>query len=150
MKKEKKIKINYITYINKHYVPTTYNLRMWINISKIKDLLTQVNLIFVGSKRMRTLNKKYLKKDKPTNVLTFTYENIGSVVGDIVLCPEIINQEAKEYGFSSNLRWAHMIVHSMLHLQGYDHHTKNEQVNMESMEIKLLTNMNFENPYVRN
>ena len=99
---------------------------------------------------MRTLNKKYLKKDKPTNVLTFTYENIGSVVGDIVLCPEIINQEAKEYGFSSNLRWAHMIVHSMLHLQGYDHHTKNEQVNMESMEIKLLTNMNFENPYVRN
>ena len=150
MKKEKKIKINYITYINKHYVPTTNNLRMWINISKIKDLLTQVNLIFVGSKRMRTLNKKYLKKDKTTNVLTFTYENIGSVVGDIVLCPEIINQEAKEYGFSSNLRWAHMIVHSMLHLQGYDHHTKNEQVNMESMEIKLLTNMNFENPYVRN
>ena len=131
-------------------MPTTNNLRMWINISKIKDLLTQVNLIFVGSKRMRTLNKKYLKKDKPTNVLTFTYENIGSVVGDIVLCPEIINQEAKVYGFSSNLRWVHMIVHSMLHLQGYDHHTKNEQVNMESMEIKLLTNMNFENPYVRN
>ena len=68
MKKEKN-KINYITYINKHYVPTTNNLRMWINISKIKT--TQVNLILLGQKD-ETLNKKYLKKDKPTNVLTFT------------------------------------------------------------------------------
>lgn len=97
---------------------------------------------------MRTLNSKYLKKDKSTNVLTFSYDDDG-FYGDIILCPEIINREAKKYGFSPNFRWAHMIVHSMLHLQGYDHITKKERLFMEKTEVKLLNGMNFGNPYVR-
>jgi len=149
MKKEKKIKINFISYIKKHYTPSTRNMKKWISTGLIKNLVSQVNIIFVGNQRMRTLNKKFLSKDNPTNVLTFTYKDDKILNGDIILCPEIINKEAKQFGFSYDLRWAHMIVHSMLHLQGYDHHTKKSQINMENMEIKLLSNMKYNNPYVR-
>ena len=148
MKKEKKIKINYVRYIKKHYVPTTSKLKTWIRSSLMKSFINHVNLIFVGQKRMRTLNSKYLKKDKSTNVLTVSY-NDGGFYGDIILCPEIINREAKKYGFSPKFRWAHMIVHSMLHLQGYNHITKRERLFMEKTEVKLLNSMNFGNPYVR-
>ena len=148
MKKEKKIKINYVRYIKKHYVPSTSNLKTWICFSLMKGFINHVNLIFVGQKRKRTLNSKYLKKDKSTNVLTFSYDDDG-LYGDIILCPEIINREAKKYGFSPNFRWAHMIVHSMLHLQGYNHVTKRERLFMEKTEVKLLNSMNFGNPYVR-
>ena len=99
---------------------------------------------------MQTLNNKYLKKDKPTNVLTFTYKEKEIIYGDIILCPKIINSEAKEFGFSSNFRWAHMIIHAMLHLQGHRHNSKKNRTFMEDIEVKLLTSMNFGNPYVRN
>ena len=149
MKKEKKIKINFISYIKKHYTPSTRNMKKWIFMGSIENLVTHVNIIFVGKKRMRTFNKKFLLKDYPTNVLTFANEYEKILNGDIILCPEVINEEAKKFGFSSDSRWAHMIIHSMLHLQGYNHHTKKSQINMENMEIKLLSNMKYNNPYVR-
>tara|TARA_B100000902_G_scaffold364227_1_gene384020 strand:+ start:690 stop:1142 length:453 start_codon:yes stop_codon:yes gene_type:complete len=149
MKKEKKIKINYISYIKKHYTPSARNLKKWILMGLLKDIISEVNIIFAGSQRIRTLNRKFLNKNKPTNVLTFTYKDYKNTSGDIILCPEIINKEAKSFGFSNDSRWAHMIVHSMLHLQGYDHHSRDNQVSMENMEIKILSNMKYNNPYVR-
>ena len=149
MKNEKKIKINYISYIKKYYTPSVRNLKKWILLGLLNDTISEVNIIFAGSQRIRTLNKKFLNKDKPTNVLTFTYKDYKNISGDIILCPEIINKEAKSFGFSNDSRWAHMIVHSMLHLQGYDHQSRENQVNMENMEIKLLSNMKYNNPYVR-
>ena len=148
MKKEKKIKINYIKFIKKQYVPSKYNFATWVNFSVIEKFINHVNLIFVGQKRMRTLSNKFLNKDKPTNVLTFP-NNDKFCNSDIVLCPEIINKEAKKYGFSNDFRWAHMIVHSMLHLQGFNHSTKRDRLFMEKTEVKLLNSMNFGNPYVR-
>ena len=149
MTKEKKIKINYITFIKKQYMPSTSRFKKWIKIGSVKNIISQINIIFVGKQRMRSLNKKYLNKDKSTNVLTFPYNDDNHFSGDIVLCPEVINKEAKKFGFSSDLRWAHMIIHSMLHLQGYDHKTKRERMNMENMEVKLLAHMNYGDPYVR-
>ena len=149
MEKEKKIKINYISYIKKHYVPSKHNLKTWIDRSLLKSFINHVNLIFVGSQRMRSLNNNFLGKYKVTNVLTFHYEENKIFFGDIILCPEIINKEAKKYGFDQNFRWAHMIVHSMLHLQGYNHGSKKDQISMEQKEIKILTSMKFGNPYVR-
>jgi probable rRNA maturation factor len=116
----------------------------------MKDFLSHINIIFVGQQRIRTLNKKYLNNDYATNVLTFPNYDKNSSSGDIILCPIIINQEAKKFGISSNLRWAHMIIHSMLHLQGYTHEVKKNRLNMEKLEIKLLADMNYGNPYVRN
>jgi len=149
MKNAKKIKINYISYIKNHYTPSTRNLKKWVLMGLIKNTISQVNIIFVGTQRMTTLNRQFLNKNKPTNVLTFIFKEYKILNGDIILCPEIINKEAKKFGFSNDSRWAHMIVHSMLHLQGYDHHNKENQTNMEKMEIKLLSNMKYNNPYVR-
>ena len=149
MKNAKKIKINYISYIKNHYTPSTRNLKKWVHMGLIKNTISQVNIIFVGTQRMTTLNRQFLNKNKPTNVLTFIFKEYKILNGDIILCPEIINKEAKKFGFSNDSRWAHMIVHSMLHLQGYDHHNKENQTNMEKMEIKLLSNMKYNNPYVR-
>tara|TARA_B100001057_G_scaffold381056_1_gene386840 strand:+ start:144 stop:596 length:453 start_codon:yes stop_codon:yes gene_type:complete len=148
MKSEKKIKINYISYIKNQHIPSTRNLKKWILSGLVKKAVSQVNIIFVGNQRIRTLNRTYLNKDKPTNVLTFSYENDNTLTGEIVLCPQIINHEAKKFGLSLNLRWAHMIVHSMLHIQGYDHKTKINQIDMEKTEVKLLSRMNYDNPYV--
>ena len=64
----------------------------------MRSFINHVNLIFVGQKRMRTLNSKYLKKDKSTNVLTFSYDD-DDFYGDIILCPEIINRKQKNMGF---------------------------------------------------
>lgn len=149
MKKEKKIKINYITYIKNHYTPTTVKMKKWIVKSLLVDLPSQINIIFVGKKRIRTLNNKYLNNDFPTNVLTFNNDMSEELSGDIVLCPEIINYESKKYELPVNLRWAHMIIHSMLHLQGYDHKIKKDRIHMENIEVKILNDMNYGNPYER-
>jgi probable rRNA maturation factor len=115
----------------------------------MKDVLTHVNIIFVGHQRIRTLNKIYLNNDHATNVLTFPNNDKNTSSGDIILCPKIINQEAKQFGLPLKLRWAHMIIHSMLHLQGYTHNVTRNRLKMEKLEVKLLTDMNYGNPYVR-
>ena len=149
MEKEKKIKISYITYIKKHYIPSSRIIRKWILVSLMKDVLSHVNIIFVGNQRIRTLNKNFLNNDYATNVLTFPNNDKNTSSGDIVLCPKIINQEAKQFGLPLRLRWAHMIIHSMLHLQGYTHNVTRNRLKMEKLEVKLLTDMNYGNPYVR-
>ena len=103
MKKEKTIKINHITYISKHYIPSPRNIKKWVNMSLTKSFIDHVNLIFVGERRMQTLNNKYLKKDKPTNVLTFIYKEKEIIYGDIILCPKVINSEAKDLDFHQTL-----------------------------------------------
>ena len=149
MEKEKIIKISYITYIKKHYIPSSRIIKKWILVSLMKDVLTHVNIIFVGHQRIRTLNKIYLNNDHATNVLTFPNNDKNTSSGDIILCPKIINQEAKQFGLPLKLRWAHMIIHSMLHLQGYTHNVTRNRLKMEKLEVKLLTDMNYGNPYVR-
>ena len=149
MEKEKRIKISYITYIKKHYIPSSRIIKKWILVSLMKDVLSHVNIIFVGHQRIRTLNKIYLSNDHATNVLTFPNNDKNTTSGDIILCPKIINQEAKQFGLPLKLRWAHMIIHSMLHLQGYTHNVTRNRLKMEKLEVKLLADMNYGNPYVR-
>ena len=85
MKKEKKIKINYVRYIKKHYVPSTSNLKTWIRSSLMKSFINHVNLIFVGQKRMRTLNSTYLKKDKSTTLLDVKNKMIENRIVEYVI-----------------------------------------------------------------
>ena len=111
MKKEKKIKINYVTYIKNHYIPSTVNMKKWILKSLLVELPSQINIIFVGKKRIRTLNNKYLNHDYSTNVLTFPYDDSELLSGDIVLCPEIINHESKTYELSKkSALWGSLMV----------------------------------------
>ncbi|MDP3800283.1 MAG: rRNA maturation RNase YbeY [bacterium] len=86
-------------------------------------------LIFVSKKKMAELNKKYRGKDKPTNVLSFE-------TGDVVVCPAVVLEEAKTYGFTQKKWMTRLIVHGILHLAGYDHETKKEEEEMMALELK--------------
>lgn len=97
------------------------------------------------------LNGQYRSKVGPTNVLSFPFEAPpgmeSDILGDLVVCAPVVEREAQEQGKSLNAHWAHMVVHGVLHLHGYDHIKENEAVIMESQEIAILSKLGFQNPY---
>ena len=105
----------------------------------------------VGAEESAALNRAYRKKEGPTNVLSFTYgENGGSPVnllGDLVICAPVVATEALEQSKSLEAHWAHMVVHGLLHLLGYDHEETSDALEMESMELEFLTGFGYPNPY---
>jgi len=111
-----------------------------------------VSLQIVSRDEMQELNRKYRGQDKATNVLSFPMQLPDEVsinlLGDLVLCAEVINAEAEEQAKSRSAHWAHMVVHGMLHLQGLDHVNDEDADKMESAEIKILSKLGFENPYI--
>jgi probable rRNA maturation factor len=108
----------------------------------------EVTVRFVGSIEGRDLNRDYRGKDYATNVLSFPYENGGRVHGDLVLCREVVEREAREQGKAPEAHYAHMVVHGMLHLQGYDHETgRHEAECMEALERKILADLGYPDPY---
>lgn len=99
----------------------------------------------------RQLNHDYRGMDKPTNVLSFPFEPIPQIelrhIGDLVICAPVVAREAREQGKTAAAHWAHMVVHGMLHLQGYDHETDDQAVAMETLETDILTGLGFPAPY---
>ena len=90
-------------------------------------------------------------RDKPTNVLSFTFEPPPGFedphLGDLVICTEVVEREAREQGKTPEAHYAHMVVHGLLHLQGYDHEEADEAQRMESLEIEILRRLGYDNPY---
>lgn len=97
-----------------------------------------VNLIFVSKKKMAELNKKYRGKSKPTNVLSFE-------TGDVVICPAVVLEEAKKYGFTQKKWMTSLIVHGILHLVGYDHEAHKDRLEMERLEKVVLGKLGIKN-----
>jgi len=98
-------------------------------------------LIFVSSRRMAELNKKYRAKEGPTSVLSFTAYNEprpGWGTGDVVICPSVVKKEAEKAGFTQKKWMTWLIVHGILHLAGYDHKTQKDRIKMEKLEDKVL------------
>jgi len=99
----------------------------------------------------QVLNTQFRHKNKPTNVLSFPYESTGhgddNYLGDIAICASVVKQEANEQQKPLIAHWAHMSIHGILHLLGYDHQKKAEAAEMEALEIALLNKLGFENPY---
>ncbi|MFK4753238.1 rRNA maturation RNase YbeY [Oceanobacter antarcticus] len=97
------------------------------------------------------LNSEYRGKDSPTNVLSFPFEAPPQVpiplLGDLVICVQIVTREAHEQGKSANAHWAHMVIHGCLHLLGYDHINDDEAEEMEELEQRLLAQLGFPDPY---
>jgi len=112
---------------------------------------TEVTIRIVDNDESRELNNQYRDKDKPTNVLSFPFEAPAGITvplaGDLVICAPVVEQEAREQSKDAVAHWAHMVVHGMLHLQGYDHIEDNEAEVMEALEIRLLAQLGFANPY---
>ena len=111
----------------------------------------EIYIGFINTPEMHAINLTYRHKDKPTNVLSFPFTAPPgietSTLGDILICPEIIFQEAEEQNKKLEHHFAHMVIHGTLHLLGYDHETPEEAVIMESLEKKLLDHWNIPNPY---
>ena len=155
MKKEinKSLSVKFIDYEAENGYPSEYKIRKWARRAYLGQNKNSVNIKLASVNEMKSLNKKYFNKTKPCNVLSFpdlltSFKHVD-FLGDIIICGEVVIGESKKFNVDPDKRWAHMIVHSMLHLQGYDHHNKENQTNMEKMEIKLLSNMKYNNPYVR-
>ena len=105
---------------------------------------SEVTLRVVGNAEGRLLNRGFRKRDRATNVLSFSY---GRRHGDVVLCHPVIRREAKEQRKSIAAHYAHLVVHGILHLRGHDHRRKGEAQRMESMEIRVLRRLGFGDPY---
>ncbi|MGA7948543.1 MAG: rRNA maturation RNase YbeY [Thiobacillaceae bacterium] len=114
--------------------------------------MVSVTLRLVEDEEGRALNRNYRGKDYATNVLTFIsgknkFEPKVAMSGDIVLCAPVVETEARQQGKDLLDHYAHLTVHGMLHLQGYDHESDEEAVIMEAREATILAKLGFSDPY---
>lgn len=117
----------------------------------------ELTIRIVTSEESRELDFQYRHKDKPTNVLSFPYEYPEGIpepeiilLGDLVICQDVVEKEAKDQEKQLYAHYAHMVVHGCLHLLGYDHITDEEAEEMESLETEIMVNiLNLPNPYER-
>ena len=113
----------------------------------------EVCIRVVDSDESRQLNHSYRDKDKPTNVLSFPFtvpDNIpidSTLLGDLIICAPLVAEEAMQQGKESIAHWAHLVIHGILHLLGYDHIEDNDAKIMETIEIELLEQLGYPNPY---
>jgi probable rRNA maturation factor len=105
----------------------------------------EVCVVLANDAFVRNLNRDFRRKDKPTNVLSFPGDEH---LGDIILARQTILREAKEQGKTARDHAVHLIVHGMLHLQGYDHEHEKDAKAMEALEIKILKKLGISNPYL--
>jgi probable rRNA maturation factor len=111
----------------------------------LRDMETTVRI--VNENEGRQLNADYRHKDYATNVLSFVYETTPSVHGDLVLCAPVVTREAAEQGKDIIAHYAHLIVHGVLHLHGYDHLDDETATVMEALEIGIMAKLGYANPY---
>lgn len=127
-------------------LPTKAQLRKWAKATQRVD--TEVTIRIVDEAEGRALNLAYRAKDYATNVLTFPMAEEPHLMGDIVLCAPIIEQEANDQHKDLIAHYAHLTVHGVLHLHGYDHENEPQAELMESIEISILTKLGYANPYI--
>lgn len=134
-------------------VPSRQHLQRWLNLvlTEQKYKKAEVVIRIVDEAESAELNQRYRHKPGPTNVLAFPFEAPNEVtvnlLGDLVICAQVVAREASEQNKLLLSHWAHMVIHGVLHLLGYDHLTEHEAQIMESLEIKLLSQLGYSNPY---
>ena len=135
---------------NKTGLPLRPQIRTWTRAALDADGAKggQITIRFVDTEEGQSLNRDYRGKDYATNVLSFPYESEPIVCGDLVICAPVVEREAAEQGKELEAHYAHLIVHGILHLQGYDHEAGEQEAQlMESHERALLTKLGFADPY---
>ena len=122
-------------------------IRRWVQAALFFD--AELTVRFVTEKEGRTLNRSYRDKDYATNVLTFNYHESEEQAthADIVLCSDVLMRESEEQNISLEQHAAHLIVHGVLHAQGYDHENDEDAVEMETLETEISSSLGFPNPY---
>lgn len=131
-------------------VPGADEFRRWVEAAT-KRLPAEVLIRLVDRLESTELNQRYRGKSGPTNVLSFPFQVPPGVhcdlLGDIILCVPLVADEAVAQRKSVLAHWAHLTVHGMLHLQGFDHQEEESAEIMEAEEIAILAELGFQNPY---
>ena len=131
-------------------LPSRPQIRAWTRAALEVDGARggQITIRLVGMEESRALNSSYRNKDTATNVLSFSYETEPVVCGDLAICVPVVLREAAEQGKPPEAHYAHLIVHGVLHLQGYDHErSKTEAQRMEDKERIVLAALGYADPY---
>ena len=124
-------------------------IRPWVKAALQQP--AQVVVRLVGSAESKRLNNQYRAQNHATNILTFSLSENGlsaELMADLVICMPVLEREAKEQGKTLEHHFAHLVVHGMLHAQGFDHEDEIDAIAMESLEIAILKRLKIQNPYV--
>jgi probable rRNA maturation factor len=134
------------------WTPPARDFRLWANTVLGSGASGhEISVLLVGERRSRTLNARYRGRDKSTNVLSFpapaAAAHSSGLLGDLVICPAVLRAEARAQDKTVRAHWAHMVVHGLLHLIGYDHEREDDAQRMERREVRVLRQLGFANPY---
>ena len=142
-----------VQYASRRPAPAPPLIRRWARaaLADSRARAVQLGVRIVNDRESATLNTRYRRKRGSTNVLSFPFEaptgTATSVLGDLVICAPVVNREAKAKSVPAAAHWAHMVVHGILHLRGYDHQSRREAAIMERKEARVLKDLGFTNPY---
>jgi probable rRNA maturation factor len=125
-------------------VPPRRKLRAWAQAALKRD--ARVTLRIVDGHEGRRLNRRFRGRDYATNVLTFVYDE-RLLAGDIAVCAPVVEREARAGGIALEAHYAHLVVHAVLHLQGYDHIAGRDAQVMEARETAILNGLGYPDPY---
>ena len=134
-------------------LPTAQQIEQWATAAvQPQSDEVEMTVRIVDKAESHELNLNYRGKDRPTNVLSFPFECPDEVelplLGDLVICRQVVEREAQEQDKPVMAHWAHMVVHGSLHLLGYDHIEDDEAEEMESLETQIMTGLGFADPYL--
>jgi len=134
-------------------IPSIAQFQIWVDTlltDQTQD--SEIVIRLVDEAESAALNQQYRHKSGPTNILSFPFEAPPGMeldlLGDLVICAPVINREAVEQGKIIEHHWAHITLHGVLHLLGYDHIDEHDAVEMENLEIEILSRLNIANPYL--
>ena len=138
-------------------LPTKEQFQLWVDtalaeVSSEPKQEFELTIRLVNHEESQQLNMQYRGKDKPTNVLSFPFEVPDGIelnlLGDLIICIEVMKQEAQEQNKALFDHWAHLVIHGCLHLVGFDHISDTEAVEMESIETSILRKLGISDPYL--
>ncbi len=145
-----------IQYATECEAPAREQFELWINsaLSILHEAVSELTVRIVDRSEMTELNQQFRQKNGATNVLSFPYSSPlpgdNGLMGDIIICQPVAVAEAEEQGKPLQAHWAHLTLHGLLHILGYDHQTDEEAETMESKEIEIMAQFSFDNPYQEN
>ena len=139
------------------HLPNESQFESWVKaaLSPFRDN-AELSIRLVETEESQSLNQQYRHKNKPTNVLSFPFElppgmpesELDHLLGDLVICASVVANEANEQGKPAEHHWAHLTVHGVLHLLGYDHIDDDEAIEMEQLERDILAKLAIPDPYI--
>jgi probable rRNA maturation factor len=138
-----RLSVQYAT--RSRYAPTEAQIEEWVRAALEHD--AEVTVRVVAMSEGRELNRTYRGKDYATNVLTFVMNDAPPYQGDLALCAPVVAREAREQGKPIAAHYAHLTVHGILHLQGYEHESELDALRMEKLETRILRRLGYPDPY---